>query len=423
MAKRKKPTPKKSSARKPKRRSPAGSGGGMSGWLATPMASLRKGAFFLTLGIGLGIGIGLAVALLAPSLLRKPQHRVTVAETPTPLPKSTPPASQAKAPDFVDKKPAAPADLPAQPQAAQTPPATPPLPASTPATDAPSVADVPAQAEEGAHLSAPDMAVPPDDTDTVQAAALPSPRDKEPATPQWLENSVAARDPGNRPMIAIVLDDVGVAPQHAQMAIALPAPIVLSIMTYAKNAEGLAREAHDKGHEIMVHMPMQPMNGAVNAGPNALTVGLAADELRRRIDWGLGRFDGYVGFNNHMGSRFTQDADGMRVVLAEAKRRGLLFLDSKTIAGSVGDRLAAEMGVTHIARDVFLDDDMSEAAVARQLAAAEAVARRQGYAVAIGHPHPGTIAVLKRWLPEAKARGFAIVPLTTIIKKREGVAG
>jgi polysaccharide deacetylase 2 family uncharacterized protein YibQ len=124
-----------------------------------------------------------------------------------------------------------------------------------------------------------------------------------------------------------------------------------------------------------------------------------------------------------MGSRFTQDAAGMRVVLAEAKQRGLLFLDSKTIAGSVGDALAAEMGVTHIARDVFLDDDMSEAAVARQLAEVEAIARKQGYAVAIGHPHPATIAVLKRWLPEAKARGFAIVPLTTIIKKREGVAG
>ena len=81
------------------------------------------------------------------------------------------------------------------------------------------------------------------------------------------------------------------------------------------------------------------------------------------------------------------------------------------------------MGVTHIARDVCLDDDMSEAAVARQLAQAEAIARKQGYAVAIGHPHSATIAVLKRWLPDAKARGFAIVPLTTIIKKREGVAG
>jgi polysaccharide deacetylase 2 family uncharacterized protein YibQ len=347
-----------------------------------------------------------------PSLMSK-KAPTTVAEAPAKLPKSTPPASQAKVgpavtPDFVEKSPA-PA---AEPQQAATPPAA--------ETTAP--ADMPAQAEEGAHQSAPDLAVPAEEVQPSLPAA-PSPGDKEPGAPQWLENAVASRDPGNQPMITIVLDDVGVAPQHAEMAVALPAPIVLSIMTYAKNAAALASQAHAKGHELMVHMPMQPVNAAINPGPNALSVGLADDELRRRIDWGLGRFKGYVGFNNHMGSRFTQDAAGMRVVLAEAKRRGLLFLDSKTIAGSVGDKMAAEMGVTHIARDVFLDDDMSEAAVARQLAAAESIARRQGYAVAIGHPHPGTIAVLKRWLPEAKARGFAIVPLTTIVKKRQGVAG
>lgn len=363
-------------------------------------SSVRKGPILFGLGIAMGLGIGLAATLFDSSLLQKRDRPAVVAEAPAKLPISTPAISQTQVPDLVE--------TPAKGATAVS------------SAEVPTIADRPAQAEEGAHLSAPDIVIPPED---VTVNLEPVPRDKESAVPLWLENSVAALDPGNQPMIAIVLDDVGVAPQHAEMAVALPAPIVLSIMTYAKNAASLAERAHAKGHEIMVHMPMQPMNTAINPGPNVLNVGMAPDELKRRIDWGLGRFKGYVGFNNHMGSRFTQDADGMRVVLEEAKRRGLLFLDSKTIAGSVGDRMAAAMDVTHIARDVFLDDDMSEVAVARQLAEAEAVARRQGYAVAIGHPHPGTIAVLKRWLPEAKARGFAIVPLTTIIKKREGVAG
>ncbi|MDY0874039.1 divergent polysaccharide deacetylase family protein [Dongia rigui] len=403
MAKRKQKSRKRTPAGRSRRKGAGAAWRGLIGSLAGAGGALRKGTLLFTAGIVLGLAIGLAITLLAPALLQKPPSPMTVAEAPATLPKSTPAASKAKpaaqtpavAPDFVEKTPATPVPAPSAP------------------------ADIPAQAEEGAHQSAPDIVLPAED----DAAALPSRSDKEPAAAQWLENSVAVRDPGNRPMITIVLDDVGVAPQHAEMAVALPAPIVLSIMTYAKNSAALAREARAKGHEIMVHMPMQPVNPAVNPGPNALDVGMDGDELLRRIVWGLGRFKGYVGFNNHMGSRFTQDAAGMRIVLQEAKRRGLLFLDSKTIAGSVGDKLAAEMGVTHIARDIFLDDDMSEAAVARQLAAAEAVAIRQGYAVAIGHPHPGTIAVLKRWLPEAKARGFAIVPLTTIIKKREGVAG
>jgi len=419
MAKRKQKTRKTPTTGRSRRKGAKSTSGNMFGRLMKAGGALRKGTILFALGIALGLGIGLAFALLAPSLLQKSKPATMAGGVPVQLPKSTPPAGQAQQPEAqqapaqkAEAKPAAVA-----PDFVENVPAE---PATATAEAAPTPADMPAQAEEGAHQSAPDMTVP---ADEAAQAVQPSPSDKEPAAPQWLENSVATRDPGNMPMITIVLDDVGVAPQHAQMAVALPAPIVLSIMTYAKNASALAQEAHAKGHEIMVHMPMQPVNMAVNPGPNALSVGMADDELRRRIDWGLGRFKGYVGFNNHMGSRFTQDAAGMRIVLEEAKRRGLLFLDSKTIAGSVGDKLAAEMGVTHIARDVFLDDDMSEAAVARQLAAAEAVARRQGYAVAIGHPHPGTIAVLKRWLPEAKARGFAIVPLTTIIKKREGVAG
>jgi polysaccharide deacetylase 2 family uncharacterized protein YibQ len=397
MAKRK-PAAKRKKApagRAPRRRD---SGTGLWQRSLAGLGTWRGGFLLFALGIGLGLGIGIAVTTLAPTLLKAPERKAAVAEVAAKL---------TKKPDFVDRKPAAPA--PAAPPAAE------PAPAATEA--------VPAPAEEGAHQSA-DVTTPPADQPAeTQVAALPSTSDKEPELPQWLANAVAAKDPGNRPMISIVLDDVGVAQQHAEMAIALPSPIVLSIMTYAKNAAALAREAHAKGHEIMVHMPMQPVNASINPGPNALDVGMESGELQRRIDWGLGRLSGYVGFNNHMGSRFTQDAAGMRVVLAEAKQRGLLFLDSKTIAGSVGDALAAEMGVTHIARDVFLDDDMSEAAVARQLAEVEAIARKQGYAVAIGHPHPATIAVLKRWLPEANARGFAIVPLTTIIKKREGVAG
>lgn len=389
------------------------------GFVRSLLGGIPLGPALFAMGIGLGFAIGFGLTTMAPKLMSRLERDIS------------PPVKTAA----VEKKAAQPPEIveTTAPVVAVAAPPSAPAPASLPAPAPVSGAagntvepdqssTVPAAAEESAHQSAAETALPPDDPQQ-QVVALPSPATKEPDIPAWRQYAMASRDPGDRPMIAIVLDDVGVAPQHAEMAIDLPAPIVLSIMTYAKDAAALARAAHAKGHEIMVHMPMQPMNDTINPGPNALLVGMDAQEIRRRMDWGLDRLSGYIGFNNHMGSRFTQDAAGMRVVLAEAKQRGLLFLDSKTIAGSVGDTLAAQMGVTHIARDVFLDDDMSEAAVARQLARAEAVARKQGYAVAIGHPHPATIAVLKRWLIDARARGFAIVPLTTIVKKREGVAG
>lgn len=422
MAPRKQPSKAKSKSGKSRRQSrPARRAGGALAYMASILGRIPVGFALFAIGIGLGFGIGLAFTELAPSLMSHLERQASQPDKSAKA-KKTPAANVAAAPPnvietpVIMEKPVAP--VPAEPPAGKV---TATMEADAALELSPGI---PAVAEEGAHQSAVVTSPPPDEPGSQpQMAALPSPIAKEPKLPMWLENAVAARDPGNRPMITIVLDDVGVAPQHAEMAMALPAPIVLSIMTYAANAAELARQAHAKGHEIMVHMPMQPMNATINPGPNALSVGMDPQEIERRVVWGLGRLVGYIGFNNHMGSRFTQDAEGMRVVLAEAKRRGLLFLDSKTIAGSIGDKLAAEMGVTHIARDVFLDDDMSEAAVARELAHAEAIARKQGYAVAIGHPHPATIAALKRWLPDAKARGFAIVPLTTIVKKREGVAG
>ena len=411
-------------------RTRARAAGGLGWWrsLYRSLAILPLGPTLFLVGLSLGFGAGLGLTMLPPpqDAARDAAQKTALAATDLPLPGQKPaekkePAKKATATTELSDKVAV-SNASAQPYdeaiavdmaaGAVTEPATPAMGAV---------------AEEGIHQSAemealpqPSMTPPP----AVLPASLVTPSPKMPeGLPLWQKNAVSVRDPGDRPMIAIVLDDVGVAPQHAREALALPPPIVMSIMTYADQAGALAQEASQLGHEVMVHMPMQPLSAAVNPGPNALTVGLDADEIRRRMDWGLGRLDGYVGFNNHMGSRFTQDEAGMRVVLELAKARGLLFLDSKTIGSSVGDALAAELGVAHISRDVFLDDDMSEVAVARQLAAAEVIARQRGYAVAIGHPHPATIAALKRWLSQVSARGFAIVPLTTIVKKRDGVAG
>jgi polysaccharide deacetylase 2 family uncharacterized protein YibQ len=113
----------------------------------------------------------------------------------------------------------------------------------------------------------------------------------------------------------------------------------------------------------------------------------------------------------------------MRVVLEQLKARGLLFLDSRTIANSVGDALAAELGVTHLQRDVFLDDVIDEADIMKELARTEAIARKHGVAIAIGHPHRDTVAALRQWIPEVQAKGFVLVPISAVAKKRNGVTG
>jgi uncharacterized protein len=235
----------------------------------------------------------------------------------------------------------------------------------------------------------------------------------------WRKNAVPFADLNSRPLVAIVIDDVGIDRPRSKRAWELPGPLTLSFLPYAKDLRDQARAARARGHELLLHLPMEP-TGRADPGPNALLVSLSDAELTQRTAAALGSFDGYVGVNNHMGSRFTTFRPGMETVLRQFKGRGLMFLDSRTTAQSVGDQLAQEMGVPSIVRHVFLDDDESLESVRRKLAEAEAVARRQGFVVAIGHPHENTLQALGEWLPGLQAKGLALAPASAVLRKRNG---
>jgi polysaccharide deacetylase 2 family uncharacterized protein YibQ len=248
-------------------------------------------------------------------------------------------------------------------------------------------------------------------------AALP-PATTKPIAPsdRWLDHAVSVRIDPTRPMIAIVIDDLGIDQPRSRAAIALPAPVTLAFLPYGYNLAQMTEAARARGHELLVHLPMAPLDLGVDPGPNALHRELGEAEIRRRVAWNLEQLNGYVGVNNHMGSRFTADGEGMAVVLDEIRSRGLIFMDSVTTTETQGYRLAARMGVPHAVRDVFLDHVVKPDAIREQLRRVEDTARRQGHAIAIGHPHDDTLAVLRDWIPRALAAGYQLVPLSAIIR-------
>ncbi len=235
----------------------------------------------------------------------------------------------------------------------------------------------------------------------------------------WRRYAVPFRDLNSRPLVAIVIDDVGLDRPRSRRAWELPGPMTMSFLPYARDLGEQARAARARGHELMLHLPMQP-SGGNDPGPGALLVSLSDAELRQRTNAALDSFSGFAGVNNHMGSRFTAYKPGMETVLKQLKPRGLMFLDSRTTAQSVGDQTAHELGVPSIVRHVFLDDEESVEAVRRKLAEAEAVARRQGFVVAIGHPHEATLQALQEWLPTVQGKGLALAPATAVLRKRNG---
>ncbi|WPZ32866.1 divergent polysaccharide deacetylase family protein [Thalassobaculum sp. OXR-137] len=258
----------------------------------------------------------------------------------------------------------------------------------------------------------------------AQVAALPAkpPTADEGDLPAWRRYAVAADMSGGGPFIAIVLDDLGIDVRRSNRAVALPAPVTLAYLPYAEGLDSQTAAARNAGHELLVHIPMQPHGEDADPGPNALDMRLGAIEVLSRLDWDLARFSGYVGINNHMGSLFTESEEGMRLVAEGLRDRGLLFLDSLTSPKSVAASTVASYGVPTTVRDVFLDNTDSPEEVAMRLEQTEKVARKAGTAIAIGHPRDNTLAVLEDWIPKAKAAGFTLVPLTAVLDIRRGMA-
>ncbi len=248
----------------------------------------------------------------------------------------------------------------------------------------------------------------------IPPAADPIPVKK----PAWIRNAIAYQAEAGKPMIALVIDDVGIDRRRSDAVVALPAPLTLSYLTYAHDLDSQTAAARARGHELMVHVPMQPKSADADPGPKALRVRDTPVQLAQKLEWGLSRFSGYVGVNNHMGSRFTTDLTGMQAVMAALGSRGLFFLDSVTAPDSAGLRAARAAGVPVLTRDVFLDNEDTPEEVRYRLEQAEKIARRTGSAIAIGHPHDATITVLRDWIPDALNRGIAIVPVSALVRRR-----
>lgn len=195
--------------------------------------------------------------------------------------------------------------------------------------------------------------------------------------------------------VAIVIDDLGMNVKNSKAIMDLPAPITLAFLPYAPKTKELAQQGKAKGHELIIHTPMEAMDGTQNIGPGGLKSAMGKSSFDAAFKVMLASFDGYVGINNHMGSRLTQDKAKMAQLMEMLRGKKLFFLDSKTIEASVGAQEAAKAGVAYAERDVFLDHVENRAFVDNALRQTEAAARRKGYAIAIGHPKDATIAGLR----------------------------
>jgi len=217
--------------------------------------------------------------------------------------------------------------------------------------------------------------------------------------------------------VSIVIDDFGTDLGIAKQFASLPFPVTLSVLPHLAHSREIAELAHMEGREVILHLPMEPLNSSESPGPGALLLSMSGDQIRRNIKAALDTSPYFDGVNNHMGSRMTRDAHIMVTVLSELKGRGLFFIDSMTTNESKGWKVARELKIPTLKRDIFLDDDPSAEAIRSQIARLVKIAKIRGMALAIGHPHKTTLRSLQEEAAHFGEKGIEIVAVRDLINK------
>jgi hypothetical protein len=226
-----------------------------------------------------------------------------------------------------------------------------------------------------------------------------------------------APPPDARGKLAILLDDGGQNFDLVPKASKLPSQVAFAILPFLPKSSGSAVALHDAGHEIWLHLPMEPENYPANdPGPGAILMSMTPDELRMTLHSAINNIPHVVGVNNHMGSKATADLKTMTWIMQDLKSRGLAFIDSRTTVHTVAEEAARAQGVPTNRRHVFLDNKRTAPAIRTQLDEAVYRSRMEGEIIAIGHLDPVTVGVLTKQLPGFSERGVDLVKPSDLVR-------
>lgn len=219
---------------------------------------------------------------------------------------------------------------------------------------------------------------------------------------------------------AIVIDDLGQDLDAARELLRSGFSLTFSILPGLRYSAETAEEAHRAGRVVILHLPMEPEPGSgARPGPGAIDVGMSQATVARKIQQDFDSVPFAMGANNHMGSRATADAPLMLEVMKVLVERRMFFIDSRTTAATTALDAARRLGVPSFYRSVFLDDTETTAYTLGQLSEFRRIVEEQGVALAIGHPHPTTLAALAEFLPTLEADDIQLVPASELVRLPE----
>ncbi|MEK3767240.1 divergent polysaccharide deacetylase family protein [Paenibacillus sp. FSL R5-0887] len=199
-------------------------------------------------------------------------------------------------------------------------------------------------------------------------------------------NTPSEEKTSQRNKVVIIIDDFGNGMKGTDEMFSLPIKLTVAVMPFLPTSVKDATRAHERGDDVLVHLPMEPRQGNPKwLGPGAILAKMSDEEVRQKVEAALDNVPYAIGINNHMGSKITGDERIMGVILAVCKERGLFFVDSKTNYRSVAGNMAYRMGLPRVENHIFLDDTHTANHVLKQMGLVNNLAKDQRFCVTIGH--------------------------------------
>lgn len=216
------------------------------------------------------------------------------------------------------------------------------------------------------------------------------------------------------PQIAIVVGGLGVSATTTANALSkLPGPITFAFTPYGSDLDTLVAQAREKGHEILLQVPMEPHDYPDNdPGPQTLLSSLSAEQNVDRLHWLFSRMQGYVGITNYMGARFTASDNALAPVLRDLAKRGLMYVDDGSSPHSQAGQIAGANKLPYVKADVVIDAVPSAVEIDNALKRLEEMARGRGLVVGYSSALPASIDRIAKWAKSAQSRGIVLIPIT-----------
>jgi len=220
---------------------------------------------------------------------------------------------------------------------------------------------------------------------------------------------------GDKPVISIAVSDMGLSASITDEAIrSLPPEVTMIVSPYAGEIEKVTNDSRAAGHEVWLSLPMETASyPKSDPGPHTLLVGAPERENQQKLEWIMSRTMGYAGLVAPFQPEFMNAINDVRPVLGSIYKRGVGFIDSRSIPGSTPETMALSMNAPYSSIDVWIDKpENSPELINASLQQIELIAKDRGFAAGVISPSQVSFREVMLWMGTLEGKGFILAPLS-----------